>query len=680
MSPARWFDRVVIIMFENEYRNYVMENAYMRSLAEQGIDMASYFGVMHPSNTNYVASIAGETCGITEDPLYNTLLAVPGMSYPTAPLPVVPAPLTQTTIVDLIRKKGLDWRAYMETYGPIEYPPQLDMVMESDGTTVDQNATSKKTVLDYPPYINAHNPFVRFQSIFGDREQWKRIATVYDFFRDCLGGTLPEYSWITPSVWGDGHWMWGSYSEPDRRAPNLVHQLANWLERFFGVLEFPGPKSRIPPGTLVVVTFDESEYDLNYQTVENYGSDSDRPNQIYTVLLGDGIEPRRIDSECYNHYSLLRTIELNFGLDSLGKNDRDANWFRFLGREAFVWSPADGTPIAKADYLAAAGVEETLWVVSGDATGAVARPFARDWGAGVAVPVPEGTTGAAMVAPGKQLLLVCRTANGLSWMTGSPGAKWSQPQTIVTGAAGAFALTSFTDYGDGKEKAMLVYAQSDGTLQSQVFAEGAWAGAVAVGQQTGGALTVAALGTSLFAIYQAVGSNGMDVVSYNTAPFNVVTGTTDNSNTTQYAWSPSAFPVAHYSFAPDRKDAMAPDPVLRSYQGAGPFAAATLDGVVHLAQLAVSDGNVMTETFSISGVFTPQNAVDDSATATSGSNGFGTLAEAGWSLQLRVGDVRSQSGAAMAMARFGASIALLTQAEAGGKVSITTGRYDQTAK
>lgn len=69
MSGAeRVFDRVVIIMFENEYRNDVMRNPYMRSLAASGIDLGTSFGVMHPSNTNYVASIAGETCNITADP------------------------------------------------------------------------------------------------------------------------------------------------------------------------------------------------------------------------------------------------------------------------------------------------------------------------------------------------------------------------------------------------------------------------------------------------------------------------------------------------------------------------------------------------------------------------------------------------------------------------------------
>src|ERR1041385_7705322 len=144
-------------MFENECRNYVLQNAYMRSLAASGIDMATYFGVMHPSNTNYIASIAGETCGITSDPNYNTLLAVPGLPYPTPPFPAVET-FAKPTVADRIVEKGLEWRAYFETYNPIDFPPKQTPVMEPGSTTtINQLATSQQTIPDYPPYLNAHN-------------------------------------------------------------------------------------------------------------------------------------------------------------------------------------------------------------------------------------------------------------------------------------------------------------------------------------------------------------------------------------------------------------------------------------------------------------------------------------------------------------------------------------------
>jgi len=87
-NSNRVFDRVLIIMFENMYRSYVMKNGYMRNLANQGIDMANYMGVMHPSQTNYIASVAGELCNVSDD---------------DRPSPL----LRQQIIVDLLEAKGL---------------------------------------------------------------------------------------------------------------------------------------------------------------------------------------------------------------------------------------------------------------------------------------------------------------------------------------------------------------------------------------------------------------------------------------------------------------------------------------------------------------------------------------------------------------------------------------------
>ncbi|HYM61194.1 MAG TPA: alkaline phosphatase family protein, partial [Thermoanaerobaculia bacterium] len=363
-TNGRAFDRVVIIIFENEYRNYVRQNPYMRTLAARGIEMANYFGVMHPSNTNYVASIAGEICNSSEDPSFYTLMPAP-------PLPPPPTPLTQRPFVDLIEGRGLSWNAYMDSYKPVEFPPQLTPVMsKTDPTKVDQPATVKHTILDYPPYLNMHNPFVRFQSIMENKDQWTRIKTANDFLRDALNNALPEYSWFTPDIWDDGHWLFGTYTEPGERGPVLVNQLSKWLESFFGILSFPGPASRIPPGTLVVVTFDESDFNQSYETIEGQGSDYDGPNQIYTVLLGDMIKPG-IEQEGYNHYSLLKTIERNFGLGDLGKNDAGANWFQFLWGERFHWNTPAATPVTAAGALAAEGFEDALYVVYGGAGGSL---------------------------------------------------------------------------------------------------------------------------------------------------------------------------------------------------------------------------------------------------------------------------------------------------------------------
>ena len=73
--------------------------------------------------------------------------------------------------------------------------------------------------------------------------------------------------------------------------------------------------TQLRKGTLVVVTFDES------------GGNAD--NRIFTLFLGDMVkpanqqDPKALDKR-YTHYSVLRTIEDNFGLEPLTANDRDA--------------------------------------------------------------------------------------------------------------------------------------------------------------------------------------------------------------------------------------------------------------------------------------------------------------------------------------------------------------------
>jgi hypothetical protein len=671
---GRVFDRVVVIMFENEFRGYVQRNPYMRSLAEKGIDLANYFGVMHPSNTNYLASVAGEICNVTRDPLYYTFLPMPQGAPPPMP---GPTPLPQTTVADSIAAKGLGWRAYLESYSKVDFPPQLQPVSDNTGT-IDYSASVARTILDYPPYLNMHNPFARFQTIVGNRSQWKRIGTSYDFLRDALDGTLPQYSWFTPDIWSCGHWLSGTEHEPPQRAPVLVDQLATWLEAFFGVLSFPGPHSRLPKDTLVVVTFDESDYNASYEQVQGWDGGYDGPNQIYTVLLGDMVEPRRIEAEGYNHYSLLKTVEKNFDLSTLGKNDLDANWFQFLWGREFRWSHPHPTPIPATTLLAAAALGESLYVVYGSDDVLKFRVKTGDtWSDEQPVPAPANVTAVAMASGNGSLTLVCQSGGALSTLSLQAGGAWSQPTPSVVSSAASFSLVSFIDYGDRAEKLMLAWSSAGGALQSQLFANGQWSTPIAVGQQTDGAVILAALGASLYLIHKAVGTNEMNVVSYNTAPFNVVTSAdttkADNSDTTQYAWSPSEFPIAHFAAGPTRGRNV--ESLLAPYQGLAPFAAATLDGVIHLTHASIGGSDVVTETFSISGILTPQNPVSYKQSGPGLSNGYGTLAEAGWSQQVPIPRLASKAGYAMAIALAGDELVLLSPAMSGDAVHMSIGAY-----
>jgi hypothetical protein len=273
------FDRVFIIVFENQTETNVLENPFMRDLATKGVRLSNYFGVTHPSQPNYIASIGGLPF-VTDDHC--------------------PTNLPQTNLVDLLEAKGVTWKAYMEDL-PVD----------------DKAICKSKNKL----YFRKHNPFVSFDNIRNNPERLANVVNAKQLQIDVDNNALPQYCWYTPNIQNDGHSPPHSF-QPFSRVRS-VNFLAKYLEKFLGPL-LANPK--FTKGTLIVVTFDES-----FPHADNH---------IYTVLLGDMVNPHTVQSEKYNHYSLLRTVEENFNLGTLNRNDLTAQWFRFLWglpQEIITW-------------------------------------------------------------------------------------------------------------------------------------------------------------------------------------------------------------------------------------------------------------------------------------------------------------------------------------------------------
>src|SRR5262249_30417561 len=102
--------------------------------------------------------------------------------------------------------------------------------------------------------------------------------------------------------------------------------------------------------------------------------------------------------------------------------------------------------------------------------------------------------------------------------------------------------------------------------------------------------------------------------------------------------------------------------------------AATLDGVLHLVHPGTKNALLLTETLSIAGLLTPARTVSwKSEEYTKCSNGFGTLAEAGWGRQEPIFGARCREGGELAMARAGEEIVLLTRPRPGVPVEARVG-------
>lgn len=112
---------------------------------------------------------------------------------------------------------------------------------------------------------------------------------------DLAAGTLPNFSFYTPDINNNG------------RNTGVLYA-GQYLWSFF--------KHRLalfPDRTLIFVTFDEDDHTEN--------------NHVYAVVVGDVIESGKNLSSTYSHYSVLKTIEENWGLPNLGKGDMTSNAF-----------------------------------------------------------------------------------------------------------------------------------------------------------------------------------------------------------------------------------------------------------------------------------------------------------------------------------------------------------------
>lgn len=175
-------------------------------------------------------------------------------------------------IADLMDSKGVSWKVYAE-----DYPGGCFL-----GTS-------------YKGYARKHNPFISYVNIQKDSRRCANIVNAIEFDRDAASGTLPQYVFYVPNIRNDGHDTGVKYAD-------------GWYrQKFSGYFS----DTNFMRDTLVVSTFDE-----------NAGSSG---NLIYTSFFGPMVQPNFVVNDPVNLYSLLKLIEDNWSLGSLGKQDTTAS-------------------------------------------------------------------------------------------------------------------------------------------------------------------------------------------------------------------------------------------------------------------------------------------------------------------------------------------------------------------
>jgi phosphatidylinositol-3-phosphatase len=146
-------------------------------------------------------------------------------------------------------------------------------------------------------YTEAVDPFMHAADIRHHPTRCDRVLPFSRFRADLAAGRLPTVVFVMPDLHHEMH------SGPVRVADA-------WLGRFVGRLQ----ASRVwRQDTRLVVTFDESRGRDVRSCCDGLG----RGGRVATIVAGPRIPAGR-DPTPYTHYSLLRSIEVAFGLPLLG--------------------------------------------------------------------------------------------------------------------------------------------------------------------------------------------------------------------------------------------------------------------------------------------------------------------------------------------------------------------------
>jgi phosphatidylinositol-3-phosphatase len=278
ISPTgTYFDHVVIILMENEgYCNiittcggagpYETFLASTYSLAgkctrDSTCSIGGYTALSHPSEPNYCAMISGA--------IYSDCNNDGKCCFQD----------THLNLVDRLQAAGLSWQAYAE------------------------NARNSGKCSFRPPN-SSHYPFLYFK----DNKVSTRCsnfltatnsAGVDGAFLANLNKTSgwANFIWLTPNDKNNGHNTGAAYGD---------RWLSQIVPKILGSYMFTHSRSAL------FITYDEGK--------SNYPHDF-----LYSSWSGPIVDKAYIGTLSYDHYSILKTLETNWGFSALTSNDGSAN-------------------------------------------------------------------------------------------------------------------------------------------------------------------------------------------------------------------------------------------------------------------------------------------------------------------------------------------------------------------
>lgn len=315
-------DHVFVIMMENHAYAQIIGNPnapFINQYAQSANLAMNYYGVGHPSLTNYLETVGGSNFGITNDnyPDWHEATPSPSLIEPLAgtgtdaatPAAIAPfgidipaTPYVAMTIADQLVEHGLSWKTYQES---LPASGEIDRVNYSDGSysnlsSVDQSKVQKL-------YAVKHNPFVYFANVQENVDPKNGLNNVAGFdgpkglYADLGSGRVANFAFIAPNQCHDMHGTPGGSSFCTDDA-SLIQTGDETVKQI--VMTIKGSRAWKEGRNAIVVTWDENDF----------GND---PNQVVTIVDTNYGAKGVTSNQPYSHFSLLKTLEAGFELPCL---------------------------------------------------------------------------------------------------------------------------------------------------------------------------------------------------------------------------------------------------------------------------------------------------------------------------------------------------------------------------
>jgi hypothetical protein len=202
-ADAAVVDRFFVIMFENHGYNQVLANSYWQRAIAQGMLITNYRAISHPSQPNYIATIAGDLLACPADNKFDT---------------------NARQLTDTLDEKRITWRTYQEDYPPLA-------------------GGNCNPIMSIGPYYRKHNPFMSFTQISGNSTKCQDIVNEKQLSLDLAAGRLKQFVYYTPNINNDSH---------DQSLDFSGQYFLAWLDKYT-------KEGLFKNNTYMLMTFDEDE-------------------------------------------------------------------------------------------------------------------------------------------------------------------------------------------------------------------------------------------------------------------------------------------------------------------------------------------------------------------------------------------------------------------------------------